>query len=897
MAEKKPEICLEQKYYRAVDDGRAEVQFICSLKGAETDESFDVKISHKADSGETLLYHGPITKEKGLVLTSILDQSLAIHGRIIAVLTGETKHAAALTYTGPKARNDRARELYGPRRLAPTKEKPKVVEEDKPVKKKLIPLPNDPKSERVGDRTLVSITNVDPHAVRTTVSRTSDVDITRAREFEPPSSKELLRNISKAFSLRLALGAGAITLAGGGILVHGYNQGVQDAKEVAHDAKAMSMIPIITKDTDGDLTTVAYTSSRPFIAEDIARWNLNSVVEHEAKNGVPPKQEDFIAWNKMQTVLPEEVQENGPLFYARKALVYGEDKWAEKNIGINPSGITRAITHLGTGGGGSSIHDQLCGAVWEQTGALPSLSSLSSFDPDKYDRKWREIFCGIGLGLGGQMEIGEVIANYFTYVYVGNNTFGVKKFAEQYWGITNVKDLTIGHQLVLAALAKRRVPTKTTKLTIEEYKTTLENKWFGKDKEGNPTDGGIKDRAIYMLKGLIEEGLIVESKEDILAQIDSAKPNADILFAKNKTDYEFINRLAEIEIKRHLKEEAINSGIWRVNTDGVVVAINPELQHSIGPIVIKELNELPEFARGTVFSVNEKGEYIGIFTGSEDGFDNQYMARRLDYPYESPGSIGKLMVAAALASKGYAPGQTDPKIKRAAHDLAYSSHHIAQSARSLGVDESKVKQLIQCYGEWRKGVTVDPLEAAVVGNWNITPDRIPGFLYGIMTGKVAPKSHLIVGEVNNGVVTPWNVSESSNAACAQLAYGNGLTKLWATQPLKGTMKGISIPSNAKTVIGKTGTANAAGPNGNSLDNTTNIEWAPIGVEFRDGTYFSTVTYIRAEKIQNGIGVDADFMGDMGATLLASDNAVPVANGALQVLAGTHDANTIKVTQK
>lgn len=698
-----------------------------------------------------------------------------------------------------------------------------------------------------------------------------------------PAAKKLGRSLLMYITTGAALAIGAASTA----IYQGYKQGVQDAAEITQDARALAMIPIYAKGTDEVLT---YISARPFIQEDVKHWDETAI--KRPSNPLIP-QEDYMDWN-IKPVFPNEVTKGRPFYYTREGLIYGEDRSADGNFGWNPRGFLRAAFSGGRSGG-STLHDQLCGAMWEQTGKFLPKSRVSSHSPDGVSRYTHEVFCGIGLGFGEQMPLDETFANYMTYSYLGESAYGVRNFMDLYWGITSEKDprFTQGKQLLLASLPKYPIPPRAKG-------SSHLNKWWKegiRNAEGKVTRGGVVPRALFLLEGLIEKGIIpAEDQERIKREIHDSDPDFSGLRAKSSfkdSSLAYPNAVAAREIREVVSAQASgwNSlSDWRHDTEAIEMALNLPFQAELPLILSHNLTSLPGAARGTIFVVNEDGEYVGLHTGSSRGFDHQggrYAMRRLEEP-ESPGSIGKLMVAAALAAKGLLPNTTYTE-KATQYLRASNSLFAGEAEHVLHANPALVDQMLTCYETPGTSHGKQPIDAAVEGNWRVAPNRLPAFLYAIMTGNTLPAPHLLVGEYRRGHThMTWTYpSNPADATCAQVVYQGGRTREWAKVPLSpgGTLSGIKPPEGS-IVIGKTGTTTAdTNKDGHGEFRTTNVMWAPFAVSI-DGKTYMDVTYIRAEKEDSTThaGISVDYSKSLGGKLTAQEEAAPLSNDVLQALA-------------
>ncbi len=126
-----------------------------------------------------------------------------------------------------------------------------------------------------------------------------------------------------------------------------------------------------------------------------------------------------------------------------------EDKTFWENAGFDPAGIVAAAldTLSGNARGASTITQQLV----RNAGLLPE----SAFANGPYERKVREIIQSIRLTEGlpaGREGKEQILAAYLNQNFYGNNSYGVKTAARGYWGITDLKTLTLAQAAILAAI-------------------------------------------------------------------------------------------------------------------------------------------------------------------------------------------------------------------------------------------------------------------------------------------------------------------------------------------------------------------------------------------------------------------------------------------------------------
>ena len=141
-----------------------------------------------------------------------------------------------------------------------------------------------------------------------------------------------------------------------------------------------------------------------------------------------------------------------------------EDKTYWQNAGFDPMAILSAAydTVRGAPRGASTITQQLVRAR-----LLPS----SAFDGSTYERKIKEIIQSIrltqafGEGVEGKQQI---LTYYLNQNFYGNQSYGVAAAAKSYFGVTDIKDLTLAQAAILAAIPQSPTAFDLVKNAVAE---------------------------------------------------------------------------------------------------------------------------------------------------------------------------------------------------------------------------------------------------------------------------------------------------------------------------------------------------------------------------------------------------------------------------------------------
>ncbi len=166
-----------------------------------------------------------------------------------------------------------------------------------------------------------------------------------------------------------------------------------------------------------------------------------------------------------------------------------EDKTFWDNAGFDPAGIISAglDTLTGNSRGASTITQQLVRAR-----LLPQFA----FQGSTYERKIREIIQSVRLtqefpGVTGKQQI---ITAYLNQNFYGNNSYGIAAAARGYWGITDLKKLTLAQAATLAA-----IPQSPTDFDLVRNAVTQTGA-DGKPQLVVPPDSPIVQRRNYILE-------------------------------------------------------------------------------------------------------------------------------------------------------------------------------------------------------------------------------------------------------------------------------------------------------------------------------------------------------------------------------------------------------------
>lgn len=204
-----------------------------------------------------------------------------------------------------------------------------------------------------------------------------------------------------------------------------------------------------------------------------------------------------------------------------------EDKTYWQNAGFDPLAIIKAglDTLSGNPRGASTITQQLVRA---------RLLPASAFEGSTYERKIKEIIQSVrltqayGEGIEGKQEILTVYLNQNFY---GNQSYGVAAAAKSYFGVTDLRKLTIAQAAILAA-----IPQSPTAFDLVKN-AVVETNAKGDEVLVVPADSPIVERRNLVLEAMkLNRVLTATGRRGAItdAQIEKAKKEKVVL-AKQAT--------------------------------------------------------------------------------------------------------------------------------------------------------------------------------------------------------------------------------------------------------------------------------------------------------------------------------------------------------------------------
>jgi len=202
-----------------------------------------------------------------------------------------------------------------------------------------------------------------------------------------------------------------------------------------------------------------------------------------------------------------------------------EDKTFWENAGFDPAGIISAglDTLTGNSRGASTITQQLVRA---------RLLPQSAFAGTSYERKIREIIQSVRLtqefpGVAGKQEI---VTAYLNQNFYGNSSYGVAAAARGYWGITDLKKLTLAQAAILAAIPQSPTDFDLVKNAVEQTGAD------GKAHLVVPPDSPIVQRRNYILE-LMKTRSVLTAGTYTTADYNAAEQEPVVLTPPNNSQW------------------------------------------------------------------------------------------------------------------------------------------------------------------------------------------------------------------------------------------------------------------------------------------------------------------------------------------------------------------------
>ena len=542
-------------------------------------------------------------------------------------------------------------------------------------------------------------------------------------------------------------------------------------------------------------------------------WQLVGFVHGPMFDGVS---EDY----ERSIVVPaREVAPGGHLYVWWEATKALEDQWHDRwALGINPVSQPRALVQGGMkmvwrslGGastgriaGGSTLSDQVCGKL---------LQGTEDYDRrGRFTRKAHKTACGIALRWRFRDEPHVIGAMYATHVPFSTlPARGVEYFVRAVYeldeGIRD-RDLTRGHQLVLAAMSHYL----WEKFSFEK---------------------AVVPRAELALSRLLASGVVSEVEaEEIRDEIRAARP-PPLPFGTyppsimpdpwmHAAIYAARHELRELFGPETCGHGEVCNAAWRDQVEAVRLTIDPVLQKVMAESCPTYLRRVPRHAQvghdvmcGGLM-LGEGGEVLALHVGNDERVSERAF---FDEDLHKPGSLGKLFLASALRAPWWErPTETGEETHRSfEQNLRASLRRIAVDAGDLDVAPERVYDLIQCFGEpLDDSTSKGAISQVTLGNWRTNGAAYLPYLLAASTDQVMPRPRVLAGYKRHGEDwmepdLPEPVARHprlSARQCAELAYNQGRAAAWLTVPREepdGTLVGLQ----PYIYGGKTGTARPA----------------------------------------------------------------------------------------
>ncbi len=209
--------------------------------------------------------------------------------------------------------------------------------------------------------------------------------------------------------------------------------------------------------------------------------------------------------------------------YLVQALTATEDERFYQHSGIDYEAMLRAITFLGSKGGGSTITQQLAKNMFH------GVERTNIFN--RVYQKFKEMIISIKLERRFTKE--EIIALYFTTVEFGNNAFGIRTASRTFFN-KEPKDLTLVEAATLVGMLKASTlynPKRNPERSLQRRNVVLKQM----KKNGFLTEAQLEEaKALPMNVDYApethREGMATHFREYLRKQLMHKKPNEDDYF-------------------------------------------------------------------------------------------------------------------------------------------------------------------------------------------------------------------------------------------------------------------------------------------------------------------------------------------------------------------------------
>ncbi|MEQ9115485.1 MAG: PBP1A family penicillin-binding protein [Rickettsiales bacterium] len=328
-----------------------------------------------------------------------------------------------------------------------------------------------------------------------------------------------------------------------------------------------------------------------------------------------------------------------PIDHIPKQVIYAflaaEDADFYDHIGVDPSGLARAITqNIKNYGkkksliGGSTITQQV-------------IKNLLLSNEKSFERKIKEAI--LSLRLEEEMEKDQILELYLNHIFLGNRAYGVTSAASRYFN-KSIEDLTLDEIALLASLPK--APS-----------------YYNPKKHPKR----ILDRRNWVLRQMLEKKFITQDayEEAISKPINISNNKKDIYHAGY-----FSNEVRNIISNQYGQDSLFIDGLI-INTS-IIPKLQTAAQNSFRKSILaydKKIKEerlkeegyaehshpTPEINGGMVVINNQSGKVVSL-VGGYDFSDSQF--NRVTQATRQTGSIFKSFVYLTALENSFSPAST-----------------------------------------------------------------------------------------------------------------------------------------------------------------------------------------------------------------------------------------------
>ncbi len=312
----------------------------------------------------------------------------------------------------------------------------------------------------------------------------------------------------------------------------------------------------------------------------------------------------------------------------QQAIITAEDRRFYEHDGYDPEGIGRAFfANIESGDisqGGSTLTQQLARSA-------PGVGNQRE-GFEAFMRKFREI--AYAVALEEKFSKDELLGQYLNQVYFGENAYGVAAAAEEYFGITDVRQLQVEHGALLAASVRQ--PNSGNPRADPETATRRRDAIL----DGMATEGYIPQDAADHAKSL---------PLGVIPHQDRVRPY-DFIADSVIREFKYSPEFAQFGATPEEREQQLWFGGLRIFS-----SLDPRLQETAKAVISENFptGNDPTRPTGAIVSVEPAtGRILAAHSGLDYGIEQYAIPTQ---GRRQPGSAAKPFIYAEALRQGFPP--------------------------------------------------------------------------------------------------------------------------------------------------------------------------------------------------------------------------------------------------